>query len=76
MEQAINRASPTLGNAVGYFIILYLVLHGFLPEEHKAEAVAMAGIICTNMIMEVRGLLGWIGMYFVKDINKKEEDDV
>jgi hypothetical protein len=66
MPNAVNRASPTLGMAMGYFAVLYAVLNGFIPEAHQPEAVAMAGVVITNVIMEVKGFFGWVGTLFSK----------
>lgn len=69
MSTVVNRASPTFGMAIGYFAILYAVLNGYVPEEHQPEAVAMAGVVMTNIIMEIKGFFGWVGSLFDK---KKE----
>ena len=66
MSTTVNRASPTLGMAIGYFAILYAVMNGYVPEEHQPEAVAMAGVVVTNIIMEVKGFCAWIGSFFEK----------
>lgn len=67
MSQTVNRASPTLGMALGYFIILWAVMNGHIQEAHQPEAVAMAGVVVTNIIMEFKGFLGWVGSLISKD---------
>lgn len=64
MQQGLNRASPTLGMALGYFLILYAVQEGHIQATHQPEAVAMAGVVVTNIIMEVKGLFAWVGGLF------------
>jgi hypothetical protein len=66
MTTAVNRASPTFGMAIGYFAVLYAVLNGYIPEGHQPEAVAMAGVVVTNILMEVKGFFGWVGSLFSK----------
>ena len=69
MSQAVNKSAPTLGVAIGYFAItLWAVPQGYISEANSVEAVAMAGIVTTNIIMELKALFGWIGSFF----NKKE----
>jgi hypothetical protein len=67
MTTAINRASPTLGMALGYFIVLYAVLNGHIPEGHQPEAVAMAGVVVTNVIMEIKGFGRWVASLISKE---------
>lgn len=71
MTTVVNRASPTFGMALGYFLVLYGVLNNYIPAEYQAEAVAMAGVVVTNVLMEVKGLGQWIASLFSKN---KEED--
>lgn len=71
MTSAVNRASPTFGMALGYFAVLYGVLNGYIPETHQPEAVAMAGVVVTNIIMEMKGLFAWVGGLFG---SKKDEE--
>jgi hypothetical protein len=52
--------------ALGYFAILYAVMNGYVPEEHQPEAVAMAGVVITNVIMEIKGFFGWVGSILEK----------
>lgn len=66
MTTTVNRASPTFGMAIGYFAVLYAVLNGYVPEAHQPEAVAMAGVVATNIIMELKGFFGWIASLFEK----------
>ena len=68
MSTTVNRvASPTLGVAAGYFLVtMYLIPEGHLQPGQSEEAVAMAGIICTHIIMELKGFLLWFGGLFVK----------
>ena len=67
MSQVVNRASPTLGMALGYFLILYAVMNGYITQEHQPEAVAMAGVVVTNLIMEVKGFGRWIHSLIKKE---------
>ena len=67
MPTAVNRASPTLGMALGYFLVLFAVLQGHIPEQHQPEAVAMAGVVATNLIMEFKGFLRWVGSLIKKE---------
>ena len=68
MQSTINRASPTLGMALAYFIIVaWAQPQGYIPEGNGEEAVAMAGVIVTNLIMETKAFLGWVGAFFVRD---------
>lgn len=67
MPTTANRASPTLGMALGYFLVLYAVLNGHIPEDHQPEAVAMAGVVATNLIMEFKGFVRWVGSLIKKD---------
>ena len=61
MSQTVNRTAPTLGNAVAYFVILYLVLEGHIPEKYHVEAVAMAGAVLGNVIMDTKAFFRWVG---------------
>jgi hypothetical protein len=71
MQQAINKSAPTMGVAIAYFAItLYLVPKGYITEANQVEAVAMGSVIVTNLIMELKAFLGWMGAFFVRD--KKE----
>ena len=70
MNQTVNRASPTLGMALGYFIILWAVLNGHISESHQPEAVAMAGVVVTNVIMEIKGFGRWLAGFW----SKKDEE--
>lgn len=68
MQQALNKSAPTFGGAIGYFVITaWAIPNGYLQEMYVAEGVVMAGIICTNIIMELRAFLGWVGAFFVRD---------
>ena len=67
MDQTINRGAPTFGVALTYFIIMmWAIPHGYIGEPHAVEAVAMGSVIVTNIIMETRSLLGWVGAFFVR----------
>lgn len=69
MSTVVNKSAPTLGGAIGYFAITaWAIPNGYLAVEHVAEGVVMAGIICTNLIMEVKAFLAWTGRFFAKDI--------
>lgn len=72
MTTAVNRASPTLGMALGYFLILYGVQEGYIQATHQPEAVAMAGVVVTNIIMEIKGLFAWVGGLFG---SKKDDEE-
>ena len=67
----LNKASPTLGMAMGYFIVVaWAVPNEHLMVEHQTEAVAMAGVVVTNVIMELRAFLAWMGAFFARDTSK------
>jgi hypothetical protein len=67
MNQAINRGAPTVGGAIGYFLItMYAVPEGMLAEQYVAEGVVFAGIIVTNILMELKAFCLWIGSLFKK----------
>lgn len=66
MSTAVNRASPTLGMALGYFIVLWGVKEGHIIEANQPEAVAMAGVVVTNLIMELKAFLAWTGRFFAR----------
>lgn len=68
MTTATNRSAPTLGVALGYFVItLWAVPNGHISPEHSVEAVAMAGVVTTNVIMEVKGFFKWVGSFYRKE---------
>lgn len=71
MSQVVNRASPTLGMALGYFLVLYAVINGYITENHQPEAVAMAGVVVTNVIMEIKGFGRWLAGFW----SKKDEEN-
>ena len=65
MSQVVNKSAPTLGVALGYFIVmLWAVPQGHIAEPHAVEAVAMAGVVTTNIIMEIKGFFAWIGSFY------------
>ena len=71
MEKVVNKSAPTFGGAIGYFAItMYAIPEGLISEQYIAEAVVMAGIISTNIIMELRQLITWIGSLISR---KKDE---
>jgi len=67
MSTAVNKSAPTFGGAIGYFVItMYAIPEGLISEQYIAEGVVMAGIICTNIIMELKQFFTWIGSLFSK----------
>lgn len=65
MKTTERTASPALGNAVGYFVVLWAVVNvEWINAEHQAEAVAMAGALFTYFFNEVRAVAGWIADRF------------
>ena len=74
MSTVINKGAPALGGALGYFIVtLYAVPEGLLAAEFVAEGVVMSGIICTNVIMELKVFFAWVGSLISSLVKKKEE---
>jgi hypothetical protein len=68
MSTVINKSAPSFGGAIGYFIITaYAIPNGYLDPNFVAEGVVMAGIICTNIIMELRAFIAWTGAFFIRD---------
>ena len=68
MSAVVNKSAPTLGVAIGYFAItLWAVPKGYIAEINQVEAVAMAGIVTTNIIMEVKGFFRWIGSFYRRE---------
>lgn len=64
----MERASPLLGAAVGYFVVVsWAIPKGYIPAADVAEAVVMSGAIFTSIFMEIRGLVKWIGSLIKKD---------
>jgi hypothetical protein len=71
MSQVVNRGAPTFGGAIGYFLITaWAVPKGYLQPEHVAEGVVMAGILCTNVIMELKVFFRWVGSLIKKEPEK------
>ena len=69
MGQTVNRSAPSIGNAVAYFAILYLVLEGYIPEKYHVEAVAMAGAIFGNIVMDTKAFFRWVGTLIEKKVD-------
>jgi len=70
----VNRSAPTLGVAIGYFAItLWAVPKGYVMPEHSVEAVAMAGVVTTNLIMEVKSFARWVASMVKKEIKEEEK---
>lgn len=68
MSAVVNKSAPTMGVAIAYFAItLYLVPEGHISAANQVEAVAMGSVVVTNIIMELRAFLGWMGAFFVRD---------
>lgn len=59
--RAEQRSAPSVGNAVAYFLIMYLIYKGIVPEETRTEAALMAGAIVSHLMMELRGIVSFIG---------------
>ena len=67
MQGAINKSAPTLGVALGYFIVMmWAVPAGHIQVDHQVEAVAMAGVLATNVIMETKVFFRWVGSFYRK----------
>ncbi len=76
MSAVINKSAPSFGGALGYFVITaYAIPNGYLDADFVAEGVVMAGIICTNLIMELKAFLGWMGAFFVRKKEEEEEEE-
>lgn len=70
MSVIVNKSAPTLGGAVGYFaVVMWAIPEGYIEAKHVAEAVVFAGIVATNIIMELKVFFMWIGSLF----NKKDK---
>ena len=67
MQGAINKSAPTLGVALGYFIVMmWAVPAGHIQPTHQVEAVAMAGVLATNVIMDMKVFFWWVGSFIRK----------
>lgn len=68
MSAVVNKSAPTFGGAIGYFaVVVWAIPEGYIDPKHVAEAVVFAGILATNLIMELKVLFVWIGSLFKKD---------
>ena len=55
MHNMERAGAPALGNAIGYFLALYLInKQDWLGPEHTDIAVAMMGTICIHILFELR----------------------
>jgi hypothetical protein len=60
MKTTERTASPALGNAVGYFVVLWAVSNvDWITVDNQVEAVAFAGAIFTYFFNEIRQLFLW-----------------
>lgn len=64
MKTTERTASPALGNAVGYFVVLWAVTNvDWITPENQVEAVAFSGAIFTYFFNEIRQFV-----LFVKNV--------
>lgn len=67
MKNTERAAAPALGNALGYFAAFYVIdKYDWLTGVNTEIAVAMMGTIFIHILMELRGLTGWIAERFAK----------
>lgn len=67
MKTTERAGAPALGNAVGYFVALWMISEvQWLNPEHSEIAVAMMGTIFIHIFFEVRQLGGWLASRFKK----------
>ena len=72
MSEIATKSAPTLGGAAAYFIILYFVVQGTIPEQYHTEAVAMAGVAFTHIFWELGAFRTWLVRMVEKKVNKEE----
>jgi len=59
-----------VGGALGYFVVtMWAIPEGYISQQNVAEAVVFAGILSTNILMELKVFVSWVGSLF----KKKEE---
>lgn len=59
--QAGKAAAPGVGNAIAYFLVLYVATKGWVGDDDKMEAVAFAGAIVTYVLLQLGVAFGAIG---------------
>lgn len=64
MKVVERTGAPALGNAIGYFLVLWAVVNvPWITAENQVEAVTFAGTICIYVLNEARAIFNWIGQY-------------
>ena len=68
MQDTINRASPALGAAIGYFVIkLWAIPNGHVNDIDAVEASLMAGVLASHLVMEFKIFIKWVGTFFTPE---------
>jgi len=61
MKTPERATAPAIGNAVGFFFILWLIPKvTWLDASDEGMAVAMAGTLFIHFFTEVRDCVGWL----------------
>lgn len=53
-------AAPGIGNAIAYFLVIYVASQGLIEEGDKVEAVAFGGAIITYVLLQVRAAFTFV----------------
>lgn len=61
MNEGTKVTAPVIGNAIAYFIIIYLAQGSEVVVENTPEAVAMGGAIVTYVLMQFNKIVSWTG---------------
>lgn len=72
-QKIVTNSAPTLGMGLGYFAVIWGIANGYLEERHHAEAVAMAGVVLTHLIMEFRKIASFLVKIATLKWNRKHE---
>lgn len=72
MKTTERAGAPALGNAVGYFVALWLISEvQWLQPEHSEIAVAMMGTIFIHVFFEIRQ----VGRFIADKFKQAPEGD-
>ncbi len=65
MKTPERTGAPAIGNAVGFFFILWLIPKvTWLDPSDESMAVAFAGTLFIHFFTEVRTCVGWLAVRF------------
>lgn len=69
MSQVEKIAAPTVGTAIAYFLVLWAVMLGWIPDDNQAEAVAMGGAVVTFLLLQLGAFFRWAGRLIERAVN-------